>query len=518
MTASVHTGQTFEVRSPSDGRLLDTLPDGTEDEVHAAATALRAAQPAWEQLGPRGRSRHLLAWLDWIMDNERRLQELIQAESGKSWGDTVFETTIAVDMINYVTRNAEAWLTDQHPRTVGLANKTKRLQVSARPYPLVGVITPWNVPFGMPMLDVPFALGAGAAVLSKPSEVTPLAWREAVRGWREEIGAPAVLDCVTGRGATGAAVIDVVDMVQFTGSTRTGRAIAVRAAERLIPCSLELGGKDAMIVLDDAPVDRAVAGAVWGGLFNAGQACISVERVYVHERVYDEFVDKLASQVAAIRQGTDDDHSFSADIGALATSAQVDIVEGHVRDALAKGARVLTGGSRGPGPGNYFAPTVLVDVDHSMDCMRDESFGPTLPVMRVRSEQEAVELTNDSPYGLAGSVWSGNADRAERVARQLETGGVSVNNVLATVFQASLPFGGWKQSGLGSRLGGAHSVRKYCRTQARVVERLTPTKEPHWYPYRPGRARLIARIVRLLGMHDWRRRLSSAGPSSPPVS
>lgn len=506
-TIEAATGPRLHVRSPADGRIVGTAPQHTPEQVAAMAAALRTAQPAWEDLGPSGRSRHLLNWLNWIMDNERRLLSLVQDESGKSWGDTATETAIAVEMINYITKNLDGWLADQQPATFGPANLAKRLRVHLRPYQLVGVITPWNAPLGMPLLDVPFAMAAGAAVLSKPSEVTPLAWSEAVRGWREEIGAPPILDCATGDGRTGAAVVDQVDMIQFTGSTRTGRAIAIRAAERLIPYGLELGGKDAMIVLEDAPLERAVAGAVWGGIYNCGQACISVERVYVHEQIYDEFVEKLAREVSSLRVGVESDRSFTNDIGALVTSTQVDIVEAQVNDAVAKGARVLVGGKRRE-PGNFFMPTVLVDVDHSMDCMREETFGPTLPVMKIRSEEEAIELANDSPYGLAGSVWTSDADRAQRIARRLETGGVSANNALATLFQSPLPFGGWKQSGIGSRLGGAHSVQKYCRTQAFVADRLPISgKDPQWYPYTPTKARLISRAIRFLGMHDWRRRL-----------
>ena len=348
---------------------------------------------------------------------------------------------------------------------------------------------------------------AGAAVLSKPSEVTPLAWAECVRGFREEIGAPPVLACATGSGDTGAAVVDAVDMVMFTGSTRTGRAIGVRAAERLIPCSLELGGKDAMIVLDDADVDRAVGAALWGGFFNAGQACISVERVYVEDGIYDEFVDQAHDECPRppgrhrIPRA-----SFTMDYGALANDAQMAIVERHVQDAIAKGARALTGGRRA-GDGLFYEPTVLVDVDHTMDCMREETFGPTLPVMRVADEDEAIRMANDSPFGLNGSVFTRDGKRAERVARQMETGGVSANNCTATLFQFNLPFGGWKQSGVGSRLGGADGLLKYCRKQAYTNERLDLSTELHWYPYTKRRSRLMARMVRVLGAHDWRRRL-----------
>ena len=236
-------GTSLEVTSPADGSSVARLSVDLPSDVARKAADLRNAQPEWEELGPHARGKVLLTWLDWIMDHEEHLTELIQSETGKSWGDAAFEPYTAVDVVKYVAANAARWLSDQHPRVHSPAFVTKRLTVRYQPYQLVGVILPWNMPLGMPMLDIPYALAAGAAVLSKPSEITPLAWSEAVRGWREDINAPAVLDVAIGAGETGAAVVDEVDMVQFTGSTRTGRAIGVRAAERLIPCSLELGGK-----------------------------------------------------------------------------------------------------------------------------------------------------------------------------------------------------------------------------------------------------------------------------------
>lgn len=498
------------VRCPADGKVAGTVPDMDAETVAAMAARLRAAQPAWEDLGPDGRAKHLLNWLDWILDNESRLLALVQSESGKSSGDTNIETMVATEVINYYARNAAAFLADKPVKPHNVVGMTKHLTVQYKPYQLVGQIFPWNYPLGMPMMDVPPALMAGAAVLSKPSEVTPLAWTEVVRGFNEEIGAPPVLGCANGRGQTGAAVVDAVDMIMFTGSTATGRRIGIRAAERLIPASLELGGKDAMVVLDDADLERAVNGAVWGGLFNAGQSCIAIERIYVEEPIYDTFVEKLTAKVAALRTGMDAIGSYESDMGALATEAQFNIVDGQVKDAVAKGAKVLTGG-KGTGQGLIYEPTVLVDVDHTMAVMTEETFGPTLPVMKVKDEAEAVRLANDSPYGLNGSVWSGDKARAERIARQIDTGGVSINNAMATIFNMPLPFGGWKQSGIGSRFGGSYGLLKYCRQKSITSEKLNLKAEIQWYPYSKRRVGIQNRLVRLLGANDWGRRLGSGG-------
>lgn len=494
------------VHCPADGSLVGSVPDEGPEGVAAQAQALRAAQPEWEALGPKGRARHLLAWLDWLLDNEVPLLSLVQQEAGKSWADASIELAVAIDVINYFTAHGPEFLADRKVAPAGVANKVRELRVQVRPHQLVGVITPWNGPLGGPMMDVVGALMAGAAVLSKPSEVTPLTWTEAVRGWREEIKAPPVLACVNGSGATGAAVVDEVDMVMFTGSVRTGRKIAARAGERLIPCSLELGGKDAMVVLADADIERAAGAAVWGSMMNAGQACVSVERVYVEAPVYDEFVAKVTDKVRAMRVGMDPAGSYQTEIGAMVTASQVEIVERHIADAVAKGARILVGGKR-RGDSNYFEPTVLVDVDHSMVCMREETFGPTLPIMKVADESEALALANDSDFGLSSSLWTRDRKRANRLARRIEAGSVSVNNAVVATFQLPVPMGGWKQSGVGTRFGGANGVLKYCRQQSVVSEKFAMKSELNWYPVRSDRSKMMAKAVRLLGAHDWRRRL-----------
>lgn len=494
---------TIVVRNPADGRVVGTVPIETAHTVAAKARELRLFQPQWAALGPRGRKRWLLKYQDWVLDNAEHIVEVVQSETGKTRADASGEPTITASLFDYWAGRAERFLLDEHPRSFNPLAMTKKLTTTYRPYPVVGVITPWNFPFVMPGLDVVPALAAGAAVLLKPSEVTPLSGVEFVRGWTE-IGAPPVLALATGYGATGAAVIDNVDFVQFTGSTATGRKVAVACAERLIPYSLELGGKDPALVLADADLDRAANGITWGGMYNSGQVCVSVERVYVEAPVYDEFVAKLTDNVRRLRQGQDD-RKFMYDVGALATSAQRDIVQRHVDGAVAAGARVVTGG-KPTGTGTFFQPTVLVDVDHSMSCMTEETFGPTLPVVKVADEAEAIRLANDSVYGLSATVWTGDKDRGERIARQLDVGAVNINDVLSNAFACDIPMGGWKQSGIGARWGGAAGVLKYCRPQAITSPRIpTQSKELLWYPTSPRRVKFALSLLRASAARGVRR-------------
>jgi len=333
--------------------------------------------------------------------------------------------------------------------------------------------------------------------------VTPLSAVEFVRGWNE-IGAPPVLALATGLGGIGAAVVENVDYVQFTGSTATGKLIARHCAERMIPYSLELGGKDPALVLDDADLDRAANGIAYGGMFNAGQVCISVERVYVEEAVHDEFLAKLAENVGALRQGQDD-RGYKFDVGALATPEQRDIVQRHVDEALAAGARAVTGG-KPTGVGTFFEPTVLADVDQSMTCIREETFGPTLAVVKVADEAEAIRLANDSSYGLSASVWTDDRKRGERVARRLDVGAVNINDVFSNMFSFALPMGGWKESGVGARWGGAGGILKYCRQQAITAPRIpTQRKELIWYPYSPRKVKFALGLMRAAAAHGLRR-------------
>lgn len=507
-TTAVQTEQAapateLEIRNPATGALAGTVPIHSADTVAAKVRELRAAQPAWEALGPDGRKHWLLKLQDWLVDNTDHLADVLQSETGKARVDSLIDPAFSVDLTGYYARRAAKFLADEHPSPHSPLARVKALTTVFRPYPVVGVITPWNFPLAMPVIDVIPALAAGAAVILKPSEVTPLSAVELARGWRE-IGAPPVFEVVTGAGATGAAVVANADYIQFTGSTATGRKIAVACTERMVPFSLELGGKDPAIVLADADLDRAAHGIAFGGLFNAGQVCISVERVYVEAPVYDEFLKKLTAAVKEVRQGVDG-RKPKYDMGALANENQAQIVQRHVEDAVKAGARLLTGGKR-TGVGTLFEPTVLADVDHSMTCMTEETFGPTLPVMKVANAAEAIALANDSIYGLSASVWSGDKDRAERVARQLNAGAVNINDVFANMFSFALPMGGWGMSGTGARWGGASGVRKYCRQQAITKPILpTQTKEPLWFPYSVPKLTFAMAAMRAAGTRGLRR-------------
>jgi acyl-CoA reductase-like NAD-dependent aldehyde dehydrogenase len=497
---------TFEVRRPVDGSVITTLPVDSPERVAEVVARVRAAQPAWEAIGIRQRYRWLSRMRDWLMNNEEHIADVMQEESGKVRGDAMLEIPHVCAAINFYGTRGERFLADDTPTPHLPLLRSKRLRVVYRPHPVVGIISPWNYPLVLSLGDAVPALLAGASVVVKPSEFTPLSLLEVLRGWKDEVGGPDVFDVVNGAGETGAALVDQADYIAFTGSDRTGRAVMKRAAETLTPVSLELGGKDPAIVLRDADIDRAANAAAFGGLLNSGQTCLSIERVYVEEPIYDEFLEKLAARVRGLRQGADG-RSYSADVGAMATPAQAEIVEEHVEDARRKGARIVTGGKGGDGAGDWYEPTVIADADHSMKVMVDETFGPVVPVMKVRDAEEAVRLANDSRYGLGGSVFAEDVERGEEIAKRLELGSCNVNDVLINYSCLGVPMGGWKESGIGFRHG-AEGIRRFARPLSIISPRLKTAKsEPMWFPYSPGRQRLFSRLQRFFNARGIRGRL-----------
>ena len=491
------TSGEIEVENPATGEVVGRVPNMSGEQVAEMAVRARAAQPAWEALGFEGRARIFRRAQKWILDNADRVIETIVSETGKTYEDAqLAEISYAANAFGFWAKMAPEYLADEKIKSSNLFVKGAKLIVRYRPLGVVGVIGPWNYPLTNSFGDCIPALAAGNAVILKPSEITPLT-SLLMAEMLDECGMPEnVFQVATGDGETGATLVDHVDFIMFTGSTKTGKKVAKRAAETLTPVGLELGGKDPMIVLADADLERAANAAAYYSMQNAGQTCISVERVYVEEPVYDEFVAKVSEKVRALRQG--EPHGpGSVDVGAITFPPQMDTIEDHVKDAVDKGATILAGGKRREGKGRFFEPTVLVDVDHTMKAMTEETFGPTLPIMKVKDAEEAIRLANDSPYGLAASVWTKDVARGEEIARRVEAGAVCVNDAMLNYAALELPMGGWKESGLGSRHSSA-GIRKYTLPQSLLIKRLAPSKDIHMFPYKARTTGLIGKALKLL--------------------
>jgi acyl-CoA reductase-like NAD-dependent aldehyde dehydrogenase len=487
----------IEVQNPATGEVIASVPVLSVDEVEGVVARARTAQPGWEALGFEGRGRILRRAQKWVIDNADRIARTIVSENGKAYEDALLaEVGYAAGAFGFWAKNAPKFLADERVRSSSPFVLGRKLVVRYAPVGVVGVIGPWNYPLTNSFGDCIPALAAGNSCVLKPASLTPLTSLFMAEGLRE-CGLPEdVFLVAAGGGDVGSELIDHVDAVMFTGSTEVGKKVMERAAKTLTPVGLELGGKDPMVVLADADLERAANAAVHYSMQNGGQTCISIERVYVEEPAYDEFVAKVEGKLRELRQGVPGDPG-SVDIGAVTSPPQVELIDEHVRDAVSKGARALVGGRRGNGPGDFYEPTLLVDVDHSMECMVEETFGPTLPVMKVRDAEEGVRLANDSPYGLQASIWTRDAAKGERLARQIEAGVVCVNDAQLNYVALELPMGGWKASGLGSRHG-ADGIRKYTKKQALLVTRFAPKKDLHMLPYKAGKTKLIGRLLKVV--------------------
>jgi acyl-CoA reductase-like NAD-dependent aldehyde dehydrogenase len=488
---------TISVENPATGQVIRSLPVTSPEEVRVLVDRARTAQPAWEALGFEGRARVLRRMQKWIVDNADRVIQTIVDESGKTYEDaSVVELAYGAGALGFWAKHAPEYLADEKVRTSNPFVMGRRLVVRYRPVGVVGVIGPWNYPLTNNFGDAIPALAAGNAVVLKPSQVTPLTSLLLADGIRE-CGLPEnAIQVVIGGADAATALIDDVDFVMFTGSTATGKKVMARAAETLTPVGLELGGKDPMIVLADADLERAANAATYYALQNGGQTCVSIERVYVEAPIYDRFVDAVTERVKALRQGPPDGPG-SVEVGAITFGPQLDIVRRHVDQARDAGARITTGGHVREGAGRFYEPTVLADVDHTMTAMTEETFGPTIPIMKVADAEEAIRLANDSPYGLGASVWTKDGGRGEQIARRLESGYACVNDANVNYFAYELPMGGWKESGLGVRHGAA-GIRKYTRQQAILVTRLAMKRDVHFFPYSARNTKLLSRLMKVL--------------------
>ncbi|HEY3357278.1 MAG TPA: aldehyde dehydrogenase family protein [Polyangia bacterium] len=490
----------IEVFNPANGEKLGEVRSCSAEEARAAITRARAAQKHWEAIGLDERIRVIRRFRDILLDRAQEMSEAISRENGKVLQESLeMEVFPIVDLATYFCDRVQDILA---PRRISLhLLKHRRSYIHYRPRGLLLVIAPWNFPFSIPFGEVVMGLLAGNAVVLKPASLTPLI---ALKGRElfDEAGLDQdlfqVLPCP---GRVGAEMIEMgVDYVNFTGSTAVGVKVAETCGRRLIPSSMELGGKTPAIVLPDADLDVVAGSLVWGAFANAGQVCASIERAYVHESLYDEVVARVVDKVRTLKVG--DPLEDGTDMGPMTDPGQLDIVINQVKDAIAHGARALTGGQRLAGPGQFYPPTVLVDVTDETECVREETFGPTLPIMKYHSVEEAIERANNSPYGLTASVYGRDPEQMRKVAERLEAGTVMTNEALVTHACPETPWQGCKASGTG-RVHSDEGLRDLCFGY-HVNEEVVPTMSwsPFWQPYSHHMFQAILGAARALDHSD----------------
>lgn len=455
-TQTIPAEQTREVVSidPSNGEVIGHAALMTASDVAEAVRFARNAQPAWAALSYRERARFILRARELVLARMEEIARLISRETGKPPVEAIsMEVVPTLDLMHYFAQHTERLLKRERISLGQYGLMGRSSYIFYKPLGVAGIISPWNFPWATPLDEVVMALMAGNAVVLKPSELTSLTALKIGAIFKEAQLPPGLLEIVTGDGSTGAALVAAgVDKIMFTGSVETGKRVAEAAAKQLIPVVLELGGKDPMIVLEDAKLENAARAAIWGAYCNSGQACASIERCYVHESIAPQFIDLVVKETRALRQGKPT--AEGVDVGAMSNEKQLKIVESHVGEAVEKGAQVLTGGRRVNDSGGWFhQPTVVTNVDHSMELMTEETFGPVLPIMTFKTDDEAVRLANDSIYGLTASVFTSDISRGRALAERIDAGTVMVNEVVYTHAVAQTPWGGVKKSGYGRTHG-----------------------------------------------------------------
>jgi len=481
---------------PATGAEIGRARLSSPEDVRRAVDAARRAQPAWANLSYRQRRKVILRARELMLAERDEIAQLVSRETGKPVAEALsMEIVPTLDAMHYFAHATEELLRPQKIDIGQYGLMGRASSIVFRPLGVIGIISPWNFPLATPADEVVMALMAGNAVVLKPSELTPLIALQLGDIFQRAGLPPGLLNVITGDGATGAALIDArVDKIMFTGSVATGKRVAEAAAKYLTPVVLELGGKDPMVVLEDADVANAARAAVWGAFANSGQACASVERCYVHESIAANFIERIVAETRSLKQGVGTQEDV--DIGAMSNQRQLEIVEDHVNDAARRGAKILTGGKRGSNAeGFFYEPTVLTEVDHKMTIMRDETFGPVLPVMTFRTEEEAINLANDSIYGLTASVWTKDLARGRRLAERIEAGTVMVNEVVYTHGIAQTPWGGVKQSGYGTTHGRS-GLLELVHPQHIHVNRFSFVPDLWWFRYSPKAAKLFGGLAK----------------------
>jgi acyl-CoA reductase-like NAD-dependent aldehyde dehydrogenase len=488
--------KTLKSYAPASGDLLGEVPIMGKDEVLAVVERARKAQAAWGVLPVEERADRLLRFRDAIVDRADEIVETLSKECGKPRNEAlVHEVMVIADLATYYCRNAGRILASQEISLHLL--KHRKSVIHFVPRGVVGIISPWNFPFGIPMGDVLAALVTGSAVVVKPSEVTPLIMAKAKEIY-DSTGLPEDLfGVVYGYGPTGAALIESgIQKLVFTGGVETGKRVAAACGAQLVPCVMELGGKAPLIACADADLERTARAIVFGGFANAGQVCVSVERVYAHKDIYDPLVQRVKELTSKLRVG--DPAKDFVDVGAIIFPKQIEVAEKHIDDAIKKGAELVCGGKRKAGLGQFFEPTVLSNCNHGMTVMTQEIFGPIVPIQKVESEDEALGLANTSHLGLNAYVFTKDRGKGQRIARKVEAGSIVVNDVLINYGATETPFGGVKQSGFG-RVHGEDALRDMAERRHVNFDRFAqPAKDPFWYPYTPKGFQWASRMVRTL--------------------
>jgi len=481
---------------PSTGEEIGRAPLMNAADVAVAVSRARAAQHAWAALTYRQRAPFILRAREIVLDQIEEIAALISRETGKPAVEAIsMEIVPTLDLMHYFAQNTRRLL--DH-RRIGLGQyglMGRSSYVVYKPLGVVGIISPWNFPWATPLDEVVMALMAGNAVVVKPSELTPLTALKIGSVFQQAQLPDGLLEIVTGDGATGAALVEAgVNKIMFTGSVNTGKRVAEAAAKHLTPVVLELGGKDPMIVLEDANLVNTARAAVWGAFCNSGQACASIERCYVHESIAQEFTNLVVKETQLLKQ--DKASQDAIDVGAMTNERQLQTVEEHVSDAVEHGAEVRAGGHRlNDSHGWFYQPTVVTGVDHSMKLMRDETFGPVLPIMTFKTDEEAIRLANDSVYGLTASVFTRDIARGRRIAEKIDAGTVMVNEVVYTHAVAQTPWGGVKQSGYG-RTHGRLGLLEMVTAQHIHVNLVPGIPDVWWFPYTKQAAALFRGFAR----------------------